>query len=292
MYQLHSLIAGLLLLPLSLGHAADVHVTVAGSTTVFPVVEAAQKAYAATHPGVTFVVGQGDSGAGIEKAGKGEVLIGMSSRALKPAESQQYPDLVAVPIGTDGLAVVVNAANKVADLTSAQIANIFCGKITDWTELGSSGPIALASEQEQGGTLDAFKHHFSVEAKSDGEGALKAILFKAKGTDTWSTVRAKRCAGSKEILATVVGDPTAIGFVSVAAAERMIKKGGAVKMLPVDGSAASSERIASGAYTLTRPLLLLSKPTAPAAVQDFIAFMVSDAGQAIVAANEFLPVAK
>lgn len=290
MPMIHSLLIAVLLSLSMVVSAVDTQITIAGSTTVFPAVDAAQRAYAAAHPGVSFVVGQGGSGTGIEKAGKGDVNIGMASRDLKAEEKTLYPELVGTVIGTDGLALIVNAENPVAGLTKAQVVDLYCGKITDWKELGGAGAVILVTEQEKGGTMEAFKHHFALEAQSEGEGADRAIVFKAKGAAAWNTVRAKRAPGNKEILAMVLADPGAIAFVSVAAAERLIKKGGNVKMLAIDGVEASSAQILAGTYKLTRPLLLLAKPTAPTAANDFVAFMLSAEGQALVSAADFLPV--
>ncbi len=284
-----------LLLTLSLsfcmrGTAAETQITIAGSTTVHPVIDLAQKAFSAAHPEVTFALGQGGSSAGIEKAGKGDVFIGMTSREIKAEEKTQFPDLISTVIGTDGLALIVNSENTVSGLTKAQVADIYGGKITDWKDVGGKGPIVLISEQEKGGTLDAFKHHFGMDVQLEGEGADKGLVFRAKGTTEWSKVRAKRTAGTKEIMATVLADPGAIGFVSVAAAEVLVKKGGAVKLLAIDGKTASSEQMKMGTYTLTRPLILVCKNNAPSEVTSFIAYVLSPAGQALVAKADFLPV--
>lgn len=125
-----------LLLTLSLsfclrGTAAETQITIAGSTTVHPVIDLAQKAFSAAHSEVTFALGQGGSSAGIDKAGKGEVLIGMTSREMKAEEKTQFPELVSTVIGTDGLALIVNSENTVSDLTKAQVLDIFGGKITN-----------------------------------------------------------------------------------------------------------------------------------------------------------------
>jgi phosphate transport system substrate-binding protein len=269
--------------------AGEEQIAIAGSTTVFPIIDAAQRVYAAAHPGVTFAVGQGGSGAGIEKAAKGDIALGMASREPNEAERKAYPELTATRIGLDGLALVVHAGNPVAGLTSAQVADIFCGKVTDWATLGGTGTIALVSEQENGGTLDSFKHHFKLDAKMDGEGAAKAILFKAKGSADWSAVRATRVAGTNQIIAAVVANPAAIGFASVAACERMKAKGVTVKTLAIDGRTASTAEIKAGNYTLTRPLMLISKGPPAGAAKGFVDFMLSADGQAVVAKADGTP---
>jgi len=91
-------------------------ITIAGSTTVQPIVEAAAKQYMERNPGVEIVVDGGGSGKGIKAVANGDVQIGMSSRALESAELQNG-HLVPHKIGMDGLVFLVNTANPVVNLT-------------------------------------------------------------------------------------------------------------------------------------------------------------------------------
>ena len=108
-------------------------ITVAGSSSVAPVMEKLKEAYAAVNPGATIEVQQNDSSSGISAAANGTCDIGMSSRELKDSEKSQ--GLTPLRIAMDGIAVIVNKANTVEDLTSDQIKSIFTGETTDWANL-------------------------------------------------------------------------------------------------------------------------------------------------------------
>ncbi len=108
-------------------------ITVAGSSSVAPVMEKLKEAYAVVNPGATIEVQQNDSSSGISAAANGTCDIGMSSRELKDSEKSQ--GLTPLRIAMDGIAVIVNKANTVEDLTSDQIKSIFTGETTDWADL-------------------------------------------------------------------------------------------------------------------------------------------------------------
>lgn len=109
-------------------------VTVAGSSSVTPVMEKLAEAYKALNPNVTIEVNQSDSTTGVTSAIEGACDLGMASRELKDSETSQ--GATAKVIATDGIAVIVNNDNKVDDLTSDQVKKIFTGEITKWSEIG------------------------------------------------------------------------------------------------------------------------------------------------------------
>ena len=105
-----------------------------GSTSVSPVMEVLAEAYRGINPDVTIDIQQTGSGAGITATIDGSCEIGMSSRALK--EEELAEGLTEQQIALDGIAVIVNLDNGVADLSSEQIRQIFVGEITNWADLG------------------------------------------------------------------------------------------------------------------------------------------------------------
>ena len=107
-------------------------VTLAGSTSVSPVMEKLTEAYKTLNPDVTFEIQQTGSSAGIESATEGACDIGMSSRELKPEELEK---LTEIQIAMDGICVIVNNNSSVEDITAEQIKQIYVGEITDWSEL-------------------------------------------------------------------------------------------------------------------------------------------------------------
>ncbi|MBN2003450.1 MAG: phosphate ABC transporter permease PstA [Anaerolineae bacterium] len=132
--------------------------TIAGSTSMQPLAEALAQAFSAAYPGVTLDVTGGDSTAGIKEAGKGSVDIGMTSREVKESELMRYKDLQSFAIGYDGIAVVVNPALAVSDLTYNQVRDIFSGAVTNWKQVG--GPdeaIVVVSRESGSGTSESFE---------------------------------------------------------------------------------------------------------------------------------------
>lgn len=109
-------------------------VTVAGSSSVTPVMEKLAEAYKALNPDVTIEVNQSDSTTGVTSTIEGACDLGMASRELKDSEASQGVE--AKVIATDGIAVIVNKDNKVDDLTSDQVKKIFTGEVAKWSEIG------------------------------------------------------------------------------------------------------------------------------------------------------------
>ena len=107
-------------------------ITLAGSTSVSPVMEKLTEAYKKLNPDVTTEIQQTGSSAGIESATEGACDIGMSSRELKP---EQLDKLQEIQIAMDGICVIVNNNSTVEDLTSDQITKVYTGEITKWSEL-------------------------------------------------------------------------------------------------------------------------------------------------------------
>ena len=107
-------------------------ITLAGSTSVSPVMEKLTEKYKELNPNVTTEIQQTGSSAGIESATEGACDIGMSSRELKPEELESLEE---IQIAMDGICVIVNNNSTVEDLTAEQIKQIYVGEITDWSEL-------------------------------------------------------------------------------------------------------------------------------------------------------------
>jgi phosphate transport system substrate-binding protein len=108
-------------------------ITLAGSTSVSPLMEKLADAYMAVNSGVTIEIQQSGSSAGITSVTEGACDIGMASRELKDSEAAA---LTCKTIAQDGIAVIVNKENSVNKLTSEQIKNIYLGSIKDWSEIG------------------------------------------------------------------------------------------------------------------------------------------------------------
>ena len=108
-------------------------VTVAGSSSVTPVMEKLKEAYMAVNPDVEIEVQQSDSTTGVNSAIEGICDIGMASRELKDSEASE--GITAQAIALDGIAVVVNLNNPISDMTSEQVRSIFTGETQDWSDI-------------------------------------------------------------------------------------------------------------------------------------------------------------
>ena len=268
--------------------AAD-QITVAGSTTVKPIVETAVQQYKKKNPGVEFVVGGGGSGQGIQLATKGAVNIGMSSRPLT-ADEKTAGGLVEYAIGLDGVALVAHSSKPVTKLTKEQVQAIYCGQITNWKEIGGpAAPIVLYSLNSKHGTHEVFMNYFGLEAKESGEGAAVVAVHRKRGEEAYSSVTAKTVDDARQEIAAILTNPNAIGYVSLGFAASMAAKGAPIRLLGLDGVAATEANVKSGEYKLSRPLLLLTKGEAAGKAQDFIKYLSGPDGQTIVKQMDYIP---
>ena len=108
-------------------------ITVAGSSSVTPVMEKLKEGYVALNPDVEIEVQQNDSTTGVTSAIEGVCDIGMASRELKDTELAE--GITGTAIALDGIAVIVNKENPINDMTSEQVASIFTGETIDWSEI-------------------------------------------------------------------------------------------------------------------------------------------------------------
>ena len=209
------------------------------------------------------------SGAGIEAVVNGTADIGLSSRALKEEETSS--GLKGTTIALDGIAVIVNADSQVADLTVDQIAKIFTGEITNWSEVGGAdGEIACIGREANSGTRDGFE---SITGTED------TCKLSQELTSTGAVIEA------------VKNSPNAIGYASLSAVEG--KEG--IKALTVNGVACSEETVLDGSYEIQRPFVLVTKSDASlsTAAQAFFDYATSkDASELIRNAGAELPMEK
>ncbi|MGI5859637.1 MAG: phosphate ABC transporter substrate-binding protein [Tepidanaerobacteraceae bacterium] len=236
-------------------------IQIAGSTSVQPLSEELAMEFTSKYPNVKINVAGGGSGAGIKAAREGTADIGASSRELKP-EEKSVKEIV---IAKDGIAVVVNPANPISDLTMEQIKSVFSGEVTNWKDLGGNGALITVVIREDGsGTRGAFEE---IVLGKDVKFTDKAIIQNSTGA----------------LRTTVAGTPDAIGFVSLGALNDE------VKALKVDGVDISKENVLSNSYKVARPFVYMTKEEPTGLVKSYIDFILSTEGQEIVG-RDFIPV--
>ena len=202
-----------------------------GSTSMEKVVGILVESFQEMHPGVTISYNGSGSGAGITAAIDGTADMGLSSRELKEEETGK--GAVGHVVALDGVAVVVNPENTVEDLTCAQIADIFSGKVTNWSEVGGAdGPIAVLGREPGSGTRGAFEEIVGVEDE---------CVYNAEYSSTG------------DVIGQVSTNPNAIGYASLSAVSEKVK---AVK---VDGVECSEKTVKDGTFPIQRPFLMVTK---------------------------------
>ncbi|AEF99549.1 phosphate ABC transporter substrate-binding protein [Methylomonas methanica] len=239
-----------------------------GSSTVAPLAAEIGKRFESQHPNVRIDVQTGGSSRGVNDARSDLADIGMASRALKPEEAE----LKSYTIALDGISIIVNATNPVTALDKQQIIDVFTGKITNWNALGGNdAPITVVNKAEGRSTLELFLHYFGLN-----------------NTD----IKAQVVIGdNQQGIKTVAGNPDAIGYVSVGAAEYEAGHAVAIKLLPLDGIAASVENVRNGSFPLSRPLNLVTKTEPSGVAKAFIDFASSYDVNDLIEAQYFVPVA-
>ena len=238
-----------------------------GSTSMEKVIGILSEQFMADNSGVSVTYDPTGSGAGIEAASNGSADIGLSSRALKDEETAG--GLTGTTVALDGIAVIVNAGSKVEDLSVEQIAQIFTGEITDWSEVGGeAGTISCIGREAGSGTRDGFE---SITNTRD------ACKLDQELTSTGGVIEA------------VAGNPNSIGYASLSAVEGK----DTIKALTVGGVACTEETVLDGSYAIQRPFVLVTRTgeaLSPAA-QAFFDFATSSAANDLIKSAGAVPVA-
>jgi phosphate transport system substrate-binding protein len=242
--------------------------SISGSTTVQPITQEAANEFMKLHQGVQVSVAGGGSGAGIKAAGSGQVDIGESSRVIKEGELILYPKLVVTGIAKDSIAVVVNPSlTGVLDLTFEQVAKIFAGEITNWSELGGPNHVINVYTREAGsGTLSTFNEYFMTPTTGPVSG---------QWTRTISATASVK-ASNGEMKTAISGDAYGIAYISLGFVDS------SVKALKIGGVEATIQNVNSGAYPVQRVLWVFTNGQPSELEQAFIDYLLSPAGQKIV----------
>ena len=205
------------------------NVATGGSTSMKNVIAALTEGFAEVEPGVTVSYDPTGSGAGITGAADKTLDIGLPSRALKDDEKA---DVEGTTIALDGIAIIVNNASKVEDLTVDQLKQMFTGEITNWSEVGGDdGEIVLIGREAGSGTRDGFESIVDVKD---------------------SCKYAQELTATGAVISAVEANPLAIGYASLSAV------GDTVKMVTVGGVECSEETVKDGSYEVQRPFVFVT----------------------------------
>lgn len=233
-------------------------IALAGSTSMEKLANAVAESFMEKYPNVTVTAEFTGSSAGIESLLAGSADIGDASRALKDSEKEAgaVENIVAI----DGIAVVTDTDNAVADLTKDQLISIYTGQTTNWSELGGADEAIVVVGREAGsGTRGAFEELLDIADQ----------CTYANELDSTGAVMAK-----------VASTPGAIGYVSLDVVDDT------VKAFSLEGVEATADNIKAGNYFLSRPFVMATKGEISEQnelVQALFDFLSSDEGKSVIA---------
>lgn len=231
-------------------------ISMVGSTSMEKLANALSEAFMEEYPDVTVTAEFVGSGAGIEAVTNGTADIGNSSRSLK--DEEKAAGVVENVVAIDGIAVCVDPANEVADLTKEQLTNIYNGTVTNWKEVGGADESIIVIGREAGsGTRGAFEELVDLV-----DGCKYANELDSTGA----------------VIAKVASTPGAIGYASLDALDD------SVKALSLEGVEATAENIKAGNYFLSRPFVMATKGEISEQndlVQAWFDFVLGDEGQQV-----------
>ena len=219
-----------------------------GSTSMEKVIGALSEQFMADNSGVTVTYDPTGSGAGITGATDKTLDIGLSSRALKDDEKSAVDGTI---VALDGIAIIVNKASKVADLTVDQLKQMFTGEITNWKDVGGDdGEIVLVGREAGSGTRDGFESIVDVKD---------------------SCKYAQELTATGAVISAVEANPLAIGYASLSAV------GDTVAMVTVEGVECSEATVKDGSYKIQRPFVFVTNKsvTLSEQAQAFVDFATS-----------------
>lgn len=228
-----------------------------GSTSMEKVIGALGEAFENQNSGVTFTYNPTGSGSGIQAVQEGRCDIGLSSRQLKDEEIAN--GLEGTVLAYDGIAVIVNPENPVADLDVETIARLYTGEITNWKDVGGNdAPVVLIGREAGSGTRDGFE---SIT------GTAEQCMYRQELTSTGDVITA------------VSQNPDAIGYASLASLKDT------VRALTVGGVAPTEATIKDGSYVIQRPFVLVTRKDAALSdvAQAFFDFATSSDATALIA---------
>ena len=266
---------GAILLSLALAvpaSAAKDELVINGSTTVLPVMQKAAENFMAANPDVSLAISGGGSGNGIKALTDGLCQIAMSSRDMKANETEHAKSKgvtpVRIPIAVDALLPVVHPSNGVAQLSVAQLRDIYAGKITNWKEVGGADKkIAVISRDTSSGTYETWDEKIMNKEKV----APSALLQASNGA----------------VVQAVAKNPNALGYIGFGYLDKSIKG------LDIGSLKATPESALSGQWPISRELYIFTNGEPKGAIKKLVDYLLDpQKGQKAVLEVGFIPLPK
>ena len=251
--------------PASAEIEGKLHLT--GSSTDAPLISEIARRFQTLHPKVEIKIQMGGSGRGINDVREGKADIGMISRVMTDKEQ----DLKGFPIARDGIGMIVHRNNPVTTLTTTQITDIFTGRIKNWREVGGrNAPIVVINRENGRGSIVFFKEYFRLR---------------------YSDIQSQIVLGADNpaVIDAVAAQPDAISIMSIIAAENREKAGTLIKLVALNGVAATRDGILTGNYPLSRPMSLVTRELPTGLLKNFIEYSLSAQVVDIIENMGFIP---
>lgn len=265
---LKTLVAGVACLCMASSAAvAQEEINIVGSTTVLPIAQLTAEVYMDNNPDVSITVGGGGSSIGAKALLAGTCDIADCSRPLKTKEMVKAAEAGIEPkphiVAMDGIAVVVNPANALKDISIENIKAIYTGSISDWSELGlNGGKIVVISRDSSSGTFEAFNKLALKKARVRPDSLLQS--------------------SNKAVVQTVAQTPGAIGYIGMGYLNN------SVKAVSVNGIEPTKETVLSKVYPISRPLYMYTNGAPKGKVKEYLDFVKSEKGQKLAEGEGFV----
>ncbi len=259
-------------------------IKIIGSNTVTPISAVWAEIFVKDNPGVNIAVSGPGSGAGIASLIDGTIDIAQSSRDISSLEIKQATARGVEPfeivVANDGLAVVLNPANPVNELTIEQLSGIYTNRISNWREVGGNdAPIVALSRDTDSGTHVFFKEHVVQ---------MRGLATENKKLEYGS--RVLFLPSTEEGVSEVARNPNAVFYSGLGYVSDRVKVAGIKKTAGDAAVKPSVQTVLGGAYAIARPLLFYTNGAPRGIVKAFIDYCLSDAGQQEVTKEGFVPV--
>ncbi len=252
-----------------------------GSTTVLPIANKWQEAFNKLHPEITIAVSGGGSGTGIAQLAARTCNIANASRPIKPEEIQAAQARGVqpheIPIAYDGIAVIVNPANPLREISLQQLSDLYTGTLRKWDQVGVAGlgEVQVVARDSASGTFESFK----------------AMVITLNDTDKSRNYapEALQQASNESVLQTVIQVPAAIGYIGLGYVNDKIKVLG---VIPLEGKHAvfpSETTVRDGSYPIARQLYMYTDGEPTGAIKTYVDWCLSPEGQALVKTAGYIP---